>query len=96
MPCPECAENCQRAQRAVATEQLLALFTKTFSNLASKLWEMERDADNSIFTNDYPPTEDSAPVSKRGVLLVPTKMIVSSSDIPIQRDSNGAVATEAA
>ena len=74
MPCPECVENYERAQRAAKTEELLLLFTETFSNLARALWQLEQEFDRRRYAAN-PPPQGAEPRRKRRFLLIPADLV---------------------
>jgi len=72
--CPECAEYRQRAERVEEAEQLLLLFTETFSKLSRALMQIEVERDRKRYTS-VPPPEGAQPVPKRRFLLLPVNLV---------------------
>lgn len=70
MPCPECAYNRQRAERAEVAERLLLLFTDTFSLLSRRLADIEAESFRRYHAEN-PPPPGAEPIRKRRFLLVP-------------------------
>ena len=70
MACPECAEFRQRAERVEEAEQLLLLFTDTFSRLSQALMAIDVDRGRKRYAEN-PPAEGAQPNPKWLYILSP-------------------------
>jgi hypothetical protein len=57
MPCPDCAENQRRAERAEEAEKSLLMFAETIAKLTSTLAQIEAEFLRHRLEEDPPPPE---------------------------------------
>lgn len=76
MPCPECAKNHERTEKAQSAEKSLLLFLNTVSKLSEQLVDIEREVIRQRRAANPPPAGAELFDRKR-YLLVPADSIIN-------------------